>query len=47
MTIEREKIKLIIIKTLMNGATYRKDLHLECCKQLGKSLNRSLKPSRI
>ena len=44
---ERERIKQIIISRLKKGATYRKDIHLECCKQLGKSTKPSLKPSRI
>lgn len=45
--IERERIKQIIIDRLRKGSTYRKDLHLECCRQLGKSTKPSLTPSRI
>lgn len=45
--IEREMIKQLIIRRLRKGSTYRKDLHLECCRQLGKSTRPSLKPSRI
>lgn len=44
---ERERIKQIILDRLRRGATYRKDLHLECCRKLGKSIKPSLKPSRI
>ena len=44
---ERERIKQIIIGRLRKGPTYRKDLHLECCRQLGKSASSSLKPSRM
>lgn len=46
-TEEIEKNKKFIIERLKNGPTYRKDLHLECCKKLGKSLIPSTKPSRI
>jgi len=44
---ERERIKQIIIDILSKGPTYRKDLHLGCCRQLGKSTKPSLEPSRI
>ena len=39
---ERERVKQIIIDRLSKGSTYRKDLHLECCRQLGKSTSHSL-----
>lgn len=47
ITEERKRVKEIILKRLSKGATYRKDLHLECCRKLGKSPKPSLKPSRI
>lgn len=44
---ERERVKQIVRNRLSIGTTYRKDLHLECCRKLGKSLTPSRKPSRI
>jgi DNA-binding transcriptional ArsR family regulator len=44
---ERERVKEIILDRLSMGPTFRKDLHLECCRKLDKNIKPSLKPSRI
>jgi hypothetical protein len=43
----REKIRRFILEFLKAGSMYRKELHVACCRKLGKSDEPSSKPSRI